>query len=139
MTDLKSVRKTRNKYFNLISVVFLKNNSSPNPTMKQNPNLYPPLRAHISKRDTKSFYLHWIPNPLNEHHTILGYRIYVDDIFKGALDPGRFEAIIDYIRDEGEYKIKIRTYNEQGESADSNIVIARFRRQPEIETPVTSK
>ncbi|CAF5163412.1 unnamed protein product, partial [Rotaria magnacalcarata] len=37
-----------------------------NSSMKPNPNLYPPLRAHISKRDTKSFYLHWIPNPLNE-------------------------------------------------------------------------
>ena len=45
------------------------------------------------------------------------------------MDAGRFEAIIDYIRDEGEYKIKIRTFNEEGESADSNIVIARFRRQ----------
>ncbi|CAF2712593.1 unnamed protein product [Rotaria sp. Silwood2] len=97
--------------------------------MKQNPNLYPPLRAHISKRDTKSFFLHWIPNPLNEHRSILGYRIYIDDILKGAIDSGRFEAIIDYIRDEGEYKIKLRTYNEHGESPDSNIVIARFRRQ----------
>ncbi len=99
---------------------------------KQNPTLYPPLRAHISKRDTKSFFLHWIPNPLNEHHTILGYRIYIDDILKGAIDPGRFEAIIDYIRDEGEYKIKLRTYDEHGESADSNIVIARFRRQRSV-------
>jgi hypothetical protein len=66
---------------------------------------------------------------LNEHRPILGYRIYIDDVFKGAIDPGRFEVIIDYIRDEGEYKIKLRTYDEYGESADSNIVIARFRRQ----------
>ncbi|CAF0769438.1 unnamed protein product [Rotaria sordida] len=105
---------------------------SSNSTMKQNPNLFPPLRAHISKRDTKSFFLHWIPNPLNEHRTILGYRIYIDDILKGTIDSGRFEAIIDYIRDEGEYKIKLRTYNEYGESSDSNIVIARFRRQHSI-------
>ncbi|CAF4826164.1 unnamed protein product, partial [Rotaria sp. Silwood2] len=68
-------------------------------------------------------------NPLNEHSPILGYRISIDDILNGALDSGRFEAIIDYIRDEGEYKIKLRTYNEHGESPDSNIVIARFRRQ----------
>ncbi|CAF3940857.1 unnamed protein product, partial [Rotaria magnacalcarata] len=105
-----------------------------NSSMKPNPNLYPPLRAHISKRDTKSFYLHWIPNPLNEHRGILGYRIYMDDVLKGAIDPGRFEAIIDYIRDEGEYKIKLRTYNEHGESSDSNIVIARFRRQHSLTT-----
>ena len=45
------------------------------------------------------------------------------------MDPGQFEAIIDYIRDEGEYRIKIRTYDENGESADSNVVVARFRRQ----------
>ncbi|CAF4267417.1 unnamed protein product [Rotaria socialis] len=105
-----------------------------NSSMKPNSNLYPPLRAHISKRDTKSFYLHWIPNPLNEHRGILGYRIYIDDTLKGAIDPGRFEAIIDYIRDEGEYKIKLRTYNEHGESSDSNIVIARFRRQHSLTT-----
>ncbi|CAF0823061.1 unnamed protein product [Adineta steineri] len=110
---------------NLSNPIIQASNSTP----KQNLNIYPPLRAHISKRDTKSFFLHWIPNPLNEHHNILGYRIYVDDILKGAIDPGRFEAIIDYIRDEGEYKIKIRTFNQDGESADSNIVVARFRRQ----------
>ena len=91
--------------------------------------LHPPLRAHISKRDTKSFFLHWIPNPLNEQRKILGYRIYIDDQLKGAIDPGQFEAIIDSIRDEGEYRIKIRTYDEHGESVDSNIVVARFRRQ----------
>lgn len=102
------------------------------PLPKTNPSLYPPLRAHISKRDAKSFFLHWIPNPLNEHRTILGYRIYIDDVCKGAIDAGRFEAIIDYIRDEGEYKIKLRTYDEQGESADSNTVVARFRRQRSV-------
>lgn len=91
--------------------------------------LHPPLRAHISKRDTKSFFLHWIPNPLNEQRKILGYRIYIDDRLKGTIDPGQFEAIIDCIRDEGEYRIKIRTYDEHGESPDSNIVVARFRRQ----------
>lgn len=99
---------------------------------KINPNLHPPLRAHISKRDTKSFFLHWIPNPLNERRSILGYRIYIDDVCKGAMDAGRFEAIIDYIRDEGEYKIKLRTYDEHGESADSNTVVARFRRQRSV-------
>ena len=66
---------------------------------------------------------------MNEHRPILGYRIYIDDVLKGAIDPGRFEVIIDYIRDEGEYKIKLRTYDDYGESADSNIVVARFRRQ----------
>lgn len=99
---------------------------------KTNSTLHPPLRAHISKRDAKSFFLHWIPNPLNEHQTILGYRIYIDDVCKGAIDAGRFEAIIDYIRDEGEYKIKMRTYDEHGESADSNTVVARFRRQRSV-------
>ncbi len=105
---------------------------SSNSTPKPHSTLHPPLRAHISKRDTKSFFLHWIPNPLNEHRTILGYRIYIDDILKGAIDSGRFEAIIDYIRDEGEYQIKLRTYDEYGESGDSNIVVARFRRQRSV-------
>ncbi|CAF3723713.1 unnamed protein product [Adineta steineri] len=91
--------------------------------------LHPPLRAHISKRDTKSFFLHWIPNPLNEQFTILGYRIYIDEVLKGCVDSGKFETVIDCIRDEGEYKIKLRAYNDSGESEDSNIVIARFRRQ----------
>ncbi|CAF3094377.1 unnamed protein product [Rotaria sp. Silwood2] len=94
--------------------------------------LYPPLRAHISKRDTKSFFLHWISNPLNDQCKILGYRIYIDDILKGSVESEKFETIIDYIRDEGEYKIKLRTYDEYGESEDSNIVIARFRRQNSI-------
>jgi hypothetical protein len=90
--------------------------------------LYPPLRAHISKRDTRSFFLHWIPNPLNEHRTILGYRIYIDNQLKGTIDSGQFEAIVDYIRDEGEYRIKIRAYNQYHESTDSNVVTARFTR-----------
>lgn len=94
-----------------------------------NPIIYPPLRAHISKRNTKSFFLHWIPNPLNENRNILGYRIFVNDRVVGTIDSGRFEAIIDSIREEGEYRIKIRTYDEHDESADSNIVVARFRRQ----------
>ena len=105
---------------------------------RHHPQLHPPLRAHISKRDTKSFFLHWIPNPLNEHRKILGYRIYIDDRLKGAIDPGQFEAIIDSIRDEGQYRIKIRTYDEHGESTDSNVVIARFRRQPSL-TPCTTE
>ncbi|CAF1011016.1 unnamed protein product [Rotaria sordida] len=94
--------------------------------------LYPPLRVHISKRDTKSFFLHWIPNPLNEQHSILGYRIYIDNILKNSIQPGKFETIIDYIYDEGEYKIKLRTYDEYNESEDSNIIVARFRRQQPI-------
>ena len=101
-------------------------------TPKPPSTLHPPLRAHISKRDTRSFFLHWIPNPSNEHRTILGYRIYIDDVCKGAIDSGRFEAIIDYIRDEGEYKIKLRTYDQYGESGDSNVVVARFRRQRSV-------
>ena len=105
-------------------------------TPKPHSNLHPPLRAHISKRDTRSFFLHWIPNPLNERRNILGYRIYIDDVLKGAIDSGQFEAIIDYIRDEGEYKIKLRTYDEHGESGDSNVVVARFRRQRSV-TPNT--
>lgn len=90
--------------------------------------LSPPLRVHISKRDTRSFFVHWIPNPVNENRQILGYRIFVDDRLIGTIDSGRFEAIIDSIRDEGEYRIKIRTYDENMESPDSNIVVARFRR-----------
>ena len=53
----------------------------------------------------------------------------MDDVLKGAVDADKFEAIVDYIHDEGEYQIKIRTYNQEGESTDSNIVIARFRHQ----------
>ncbi|UJR15290.1 hypothetical protein I4U23_002243 [Adineta vaga] len=94
--------------------------------------LHPPLRAHISKRDTKSFFLHWTPNPLNEQRAIHGYRIYIDDVFKGSVDPGKFETVIDCIRDEGEYKIKLRAYDENGESDDSNVVVARFRRQQPV-------
>ncbi|CAF0982923.1 unnamed protein product [Adineta ricciae] len=94
--------------------------------------LHPPLRAHISKRDTRSFFLHWIPNPLNDQRPILGYRIYIDDVFKGSVDSGKFETVIDCIRDEGEYKIKLRAYNDSGESEDSNVVIARFRRQQPV-------
>jgi hypothetical protein len=100
----------------------------------KSPILHPPLRAHISKRDTKSFFLHWMPNPLNEHHPILGYRIYIDDILRSSVDSGIFETIIDCIRDEGDYKIKLRSYNDNGESIDSNIVVARFRRQDQTTT-----
>ncbi|CAF1606036.1 unnamed protein product [Rotaria magnacalcarata] len=103
-------------------------------TIKSLP-LYPPLRAHISKRDAKSFFLHWVPNPLNEQRSIVGYRIYIDDVLKGSVDSGKFETIIDSIRDEGEYRIKLRAYDEHSESEDSNIVVARFRRQ----TPIASQ
>jgi len=91
--------------------------------------IYPPLNAHISKRDQKSFYLHWSSNPLNDQQSIVGYRIYIDDIFKGSTDRDHFEAVIDCIRDEGEYRLKLRTFNHQRESVDSNVVVARFRRQ----------
>jgi hypothetical protein len=75
-----------------------------------------------------------MPNPLNEHHPILGYRIYIDDILRSSVDSGIFETIIDCIRDEGDYKIKLRSYNDNGESIDSNIVVARFRRQDQTTT-----
>ena len=91
--------------------------------------LHPPLRVHISKRDAKSFFLHWIPNPLNQQRAILGYRIYIDDVLKDSIDPGKCETIIDCIDDEGEYRIKLRTYDANDESEDSNVIIARFRRQ----------
>ncbi|CAF1556748.1 unnamed protein product, partial [Didymodactylos carnosus] len=94
---------------------------------KTDSSLLPPLRAHISKRDAKSFFLHWVPNPNNRQ--ILGYKIYIDDTLKGVVEPTKFEVIINDIRDEGEYRIKIRAYDEHFESSDSNIVIARFRRQ----------
>jgi hypothetical protein len=50
------------------------------------------------------------------------------------VDSGIFETIIDCIRDEGDYRIKLRTYDENGESEDSNIVVIRFRRQHQITT-----
>lgn len=100
------------------------------------PTLHPPLHAHISKRDRKSFFLHWTANPLNDHQTILGYRIYIDDVLKGSTDRDHFEAIIDCIRDEGEYRIKLRTFNNDRESEDSNVVIARFRRHHSPKEPI---
>ena len=102
------------------------------------PTLHPPLHAHISKRDNKSFFLHWSSNPLNDQQAILGYRIYIDDVFKGSTDRDHFEAIIDCIRDEGEYRLKLRTFNNQRESADSNVVIARFRRQEPLIAKVSA-
>ena len=60
---------------------------------------------------------------------MLGYRIYVDDTLKSSVTAEKLEAVIDCIRDEGEYRIKLRTFGEKGESDDSNVVIARFRRQ----------
>ncbi len=47
--------------------------------------------------------------------------------------------MIDSIRDEGEYQIKLRTYDENGESDDSNIVVARFRRQNAVAPQSNSK
>ncbi len=50
-------------------------------------------------------------------------------MLKITIDSGKFEAVVDCIRDEGEYRIKLRTFDAYGESEDSNIVVARFRRQ----------
>src|SRR5690349_15262083 len=78
----------------------------------QSRTLHPPLRAHISKRDTKSFFLHWTPNPLNAPHSILGYRVYIDEVLKHTIDARKTETIIDSIREEGEFRIKLRTYDD---------------------------
>ena len=60
---------------------------------------------------------------------MLGYRIYIDDALKSSVSADQLEAVIDCIRDEGEYRIKLRAYDGKSESHDSNVVIARFRRQ----------
>ena len=94
----------------------------------ENRTLHPPLQAQITKRDTKSFILHWTSNPLNTPHSILGYRIYINEILKHTIDEGTTETIIDSIREEGEFRIKLRTYDAYGESEDSNVIVARYRR-----------
>lgn len=71
---------------------------------------------------------------MNENNTILGYRIYIDDILTDTVAPEKCEAIIDSIREEGNHKIKLRTYDQYGESEDSNVIIARFRRQQPVTT-----
>ena len=85
-------------------------------------------QARISKRDTKSLFLHWTPNPSNTPNSILGYRIYIDEVLKHTVDAETTEAIIDSIREEGEFRIKLRTYDTYGESEDFNVIVTRYRR-----------
>lgn len=92
-------------------------------------NLHPPIRVHISKRDGKSFFLNWTPHPESSDETIDGYRIFIDDVLRITSEKSQTQAVIDCIREEGDYKLKVRSFNKNGESADSNVTIIRFRRQ----------
>ena len=54
--------------------------------------------------------------------------MYIDDALKHTIEAGKTEAIIDSIREQGEFRLKLRTYDAFGESEDSNVVVARYRR-----------
>lgn len=54
--------------------------------------------------------------------------MYINDVLKHTVEAGRTEAIIDSIREQGEFQIKLRTFDAYGESEDSNVVVTRYRR-----------
>jgi hypothetical protein len=64
--------------------------------------LQPPLRVRLQKVNEKSVALKWDHNSANKQ--VSGYRIYINDILRGAVKSTDLKALINGIQEEGEYK-----------------------------------
>jgi len=94
-----------------------------------NVEIFPPIRVRLQKLNEKRVALKWTHNPKNYLNEINGYNIYINGKICGKMSPNDMIASINGIQEEGEYKIYIRSFFNNIESANSNEVITRVKRK----------
>jgi hypothetical protein len=103
-----------------------------NSHMIQQPKLeiHPPLRVRLQKLNEKSVALKWNHNPKNVLVELTGYNVYINEDLLATMRPNDKIASIDGMKEEGEYRIYIKSVCGQIESDISNTVITRVKKKP---------
>ena len=91
--------------------------------------IYPPLRVRLQKLNEKSVALKWDHNPLNILIDLEGYHVYINEELCGVMKAKDQIASINGIQEEGEYRIHLRAFYGEVESAKSNEVITRVKKK----------
>lgn len=98
---------------------------------KNEPNteIHPPIRVRLQKLNEKSVALKWNHNQKNFLIELDGYHIYINNELCGTMKATDLIACIDGIQVEGEYRIYIRSFIGDLESANSNEVVTRVKKK----------
>jgi hypothetical protein len=94
--------------------------------------LYPPLRVRLQKLNEKSVALKWNHNAKNLLVELTGYNVYINNDLLATMKASDKIASIDGIKEEGEYRIFIKSVCGQHESEASNTVITRVKKKPTV-------
>lgn len=100
--------------------------------------IFPPLRVRLQKLNEKSVALKWNHNPKNNLIELTGYNIYINEDLLATMRGTDKIASIDGIKEEGEYRIYIKSLCSQVESEPSNTVITRVKKK-QHESPLKPK
>ena len=100
----------------------ISNGFNSKPVPQGNP---PPSTLRMSHYSPTCLLLEWDTNPCS---TAIGYAIYVNGALEGTVGPGRNKAYLDGLDASASYRIFVRAVYENGESGDSNPVIASVKK-----------
>lgn len=100
--------------------------------------LQPPLKVRLQKLNEKCVTLKWDHNPDNENLKLDGYRVYINGLLRGNLKSNDVKALINGIKEAGEYRITVRAFNDKEESNDSNVVITRVKKKSSVDDSSTT-
>lgn len=99
------------------------------PSRQPKPDIYPALKVRLQKLNERSVALKWNHNPKNALLDLTGYNIYINDEMLATMKPSDKIASIDGMKEEGEYRIYIKSVCGQVESESSNVVITRVKKK----------
>ena len=104
----------------------ISNSFKSKPDPQENP---PPSTLRMSHYSPTCLLLEWDTNPCSN---AVGYAIYVNGALEGTVGPSRNKAYLDGLDASALYRIFVRAVYENGESGDSNPVIASVKKIPKI-------
>ena len=98
--------------------------------------LLPPTNLHMSHYSASCVQLTW-DGP--DCTGVLGYNVYVNNVVEGRVGPTRRKAYLDGLDAATTYSISIRAIYKEGESEESNPILASVKMQPSVTSKATKR
>ena len=98
--------------------------------------LHPPTNLHMSHYSASCVQLVW-DGP--DCAGVLGYNVYVNNVVEGRVGPTRRKAYLDGLDAATTYSISIRAIYKEGESEESNPILASVKMQPSVTAKATKR
>ena len=98
--------------------------------------LYPPTNLHMSHYSASCVQLTWEGA---DCVGVLGYNVYVNGVVEGRVGPTRRKAYLDGLDAATTYSISVRALYKEGESQESNPILASVKMQPSAATKASKR